>query len=121
MFRWQLSWGVKGVGFSLLFALLSCFLFALFLRFIPLDYGGILTGACIIKAVCILLACCLSIRESKGWAKGLFIGGMTIIATRFVFLVFTGVSFWGEYLLFDLLFGLAVGFLSGILAVHCKR
>ena len=117
----RVSWGVKGVGFSLLLSLGLCFLFGLFLRFVSLDYGGILTGVCLIKSLSILFGCATSVKESKGWAKGLFIGGMTIVFSRFIFLLIPGLSFFGSYLFYDLLFGLIVGFLSGIIAVHVRK
>ncbi len=110
----------KGIGIGILCCLIFSVLFALFWKFFAWGNGVLLPAVCVIKAVGILLGCLLSLRGEKGWIKGIFVGDFTILFSRMIFLFLANFTLSGGYFFLDLLFGGAIGFLSGIIAVNVR-
>lgn len=69
-----------------------------------------------IKVLSTFSACLLSVRGSAGYLKGFIIGVLTALVSCLVMSFFGG-SFW-DGLFLELLFGGAIGCISGIIAVN---
>lgn len=111
---------LKAVLFSLAFALVSTFLFALLLRFTPVPDGAVKPVVAILKTLCAALGSLLFIKGEKGLLKGALAGGFSIVATRLLFSVFCGSFVGGLFILLDILIGVVAGGVCGVIAVNLK-
>lgn len=97
-----------------------------------LIFAGIIKIACLsdgvikpvnqfIKILSVFLGCFFSVRGKLGFLKGGLVGAIGMAITYLVFSLIGGqISFGGTFVL-DLLFGLVVGIISGIVAVNLKK
>ncbi len=119
----------KGFGFSLLKGLLVglsvclalILVFALVLKFADLGDFWVKTINQIIKLCAVVAACFVSVNGSKGYIKGCVTGLSVVVCTYLLFgLVSGSLSFgWGTAL--ELVYGIIVGTLAGILAANVKK
>ncbi len=112
---------LKAVLFSLAFALVSTFIFALLLRFTPMPDGAVKPVVAVLKALCVILGVFLFVRGEKGLLKGAVAGGFCMLATRLLFSAFCGYFAGGFLIALDLLIGVIAGGVCGVIAVNLKR
>ncbi len=110
----------RGVCTAIIVCLVAVLAFALIIQFTGLSERVIKPVNQFIKVLAIFIGCFFSLRGSKGWLKGglvgLFAGGLTFL----LFGLLGGFPD-GLYVLWDLLFCVAVGVLSGVIAVNVKK
>lgn len=111
----------KGIGVALTVTLIGVFIFAFVIKAACLSSGVIKAVNQFIKILSIFLACMFSIKGGSGFLKGAIIGLLSMVVTYLVFLLMgSGATFDGGFIL-DLVFGLVVGAISGIITVNLKR
>ena len=110
---------VKGVLLSVVAALLLTFLFAAILRIFNLPNGVIRPVTVVIKALSVIAGCLLSLRESKGLLKGAIVGAFALMLTCFTFSAIGGNA--PRAFLLELLFGVVIGGIGGVLSVNLKK
>ena len=112
----------KGTIFSLVISMVLIIIFAIIIRFanvsdfliIPINQG--------IKIISILIGCIIALKGSnKGFIKGLLIGGLYAILAYFIFSLLSNTLTIGLTSITDLLFGMIIGGISGLIAVNIKR
>ena len=113
---------IKGSIYSLSFTLILILIFALLIRFVNIPDSFISPVNQIIKVLCIFLGCFISLKKTnKGFIKGMFIG---LIFTILVFLIFSfigGTFNFSLSVLLDILFGILIGGISGIIVVNIRK
>lgn len=112
---------IKGTGVALLFSLAAILVFAFIMRITDLDESVVKPVNQFIKVLAIFLGCYFSLSGTRGYIKGALVGISAIIVTFFVFSAIGGTLTFDVMLLYDLLLGLLVGALSGIIAVNLKK
>ena len=111
----------KGIGIALAVTLIGVFAFAIVITLASLSTGVIKAVNQFIKILSIFLACIFAVKSGKGLIKGAFIGILSTLLTYMIFsLMESSVCFDGVFIL-DLVFGLIVGAISGIISVNLKK
>lgn len=115
---WKMT--ARGVCTAIIVCLAAVLLFALIIQFTGLSERVIKPVNQFIKVLAIFIGCFFSLRGSKGWLKGGLVG---LLAGGLTFLLFGLLGGFpsGLYILWDLLFCVAVGVLSGVIAVNLKK
>lgn len=118
----------RGVSLAIIVCLAAVLIFALVIQFTGLPESVIMPVNQFIKVLAIFIGCFFSLRGSKGWLKGglvgLIAGGLVgLIAGGLTFLLFALLGGFpsGLRILWDLLFCVGVGILSGIISVNLKK
>lgn len=113
---------IKGSIYSLSFTLILILLFALLIRFINIPDGFITPVNQAIKVLCIFLGCFISLKKTnKGFIKGMFIGLFFSILSFLIFSFIGGTFNFNVTVLLDILFGLLIGGISGIIVVNTRK
>ena len=111
---------VKGIAFALVFSLVSILLFAFLMQIFSMPITIIKPINYAIKVLGILIACLFAVKE-KGILNGMLVG---VLVTFFAHLLFgsmaSNVNFDISFL-WELLLGLAVGAVGGIISVTLKK
>ena len=107
----------RGVSLAIIVCLAAVLIFALVIQFTGLPESVIMPVNQFIKVLAIFIGCFFSLRGSKGWLKGGLVG---LIAGGLTFLLFALLGGFpsGLRILWDLLFCVGVGILSGIISVN---
>ena len=110
----------RGVSLAIIICLAAVLIFALVIQFTGLPESVIMPVNQFIKVLAIFIGCFFSLRGSKGWLKGGLVG---LIAGGLTFLLFALLGGFpsGLRILWDLLFCVGVGILSGIISVNLKK
>ena len=117
-----LKQSLRGVLIAILISLAGVLIFSLVIRLALLNSGVIKAVNQFIKIMSVFLGCFFSLKENKGLLKGLIVG--IIISTFLIYLIFaliSGNSVFSLSFLIDLIFGIIVGGISGVIAVNVKR
>lgn len=111
----------KAVGIALIFSLASVLVLSLLVRFAGLGDNVVKPINQFVKILAVFLGCYFSIRDGAGLWKGLISGVAIILVTFLVFALISGSIAADISLLWDVLFGAAIGGVSGIVAVNLKK
>ena len=112
---------VKAVLISLIFSCVSILIFALVLYLFSIPNEAVKPVNCLIKVLAVFIGCFFSIKGEKGLTKGLIYGGI-ITVTAFLFFSLLGGEFtFGISFLWEVLLGLTVGAVAGIVTVNKKN
>ncbi len=111
----------KGVLFALAIALIAAAIFALLLRFTALSDGGIYPINQTVKAIAVCVGTILCVRGEKGFWKGLAIGGAFWGISYLFFALVGGTFSLSPLSILEIVSVLAVGAVSGALAVNLKK
>jgi putative membrane protein (TIGR04086 family) len=112
---------LKGVCTALITTLVGILLFSIIVKVASLNTTVIKVVNQFIKLLSVFLGCFFSVKGGKGFVKGLLIGVIATLITYLLFSLIGGQKFFSLALLIDLLFGIAIGTVSGIVAVNVKR
>ena len=112
---------LKGVCTALITTLVGILLFSIIVKVASLNTTVIKVVNQFIKLLSVFLGCFFSVKGEKGFIKGLTIGVLATLITYLLFSLIGGQKFFSLALLIDLLFGIAIGTVSGIVTVNVKR
>ena len=116
-------WGfnlIKGVLIALIFSAVSILLFALILTLFSIPSETIKPVNCLIKVLAVFIGCLFSIKGGKGLIKGLIYGGIITLTAYLFFSIIGGNFIFSISFLWELLLGLSVGAVAGIVSVNRK-
>lgn len=111
----------KGIGVMIIAVLLGVLIFAGVVKFACLSDSVIKPVNQFIKALAIFLGCITSVRDSKGLVKGMINGGVGMIFIYLIFAIIGGTLSFGLSFFIDIIFGVIVGGISGILSVNLVK
>ncbi len=111
---------IKAILISLIFTCASILLFALVLYLFSIPNEAIKPINCLIKVLATFIGCFFSIKGDKGFIKGLIYGGIITIITFLFFLILSGTFVFSISFFWEILLGLTVGAVAGIVSVNKK-
>lgn len=111
---------LKAAAIATLLCVLFAAALAAFSRFITLSATAVKISGIVAKILSLFLASLLSFRNGQGWLKGLASGLLFGLLTCFVFSAAAETSI-GAGIVFELLFGAAIGVICGMFANLAKR
>ncbi|MBO5851901.1 MAG: TIGR04086 family membrane protein [Clostridia bacterium] len=111
---------LKAVVISILFSLLAVLIFAFIISVCSLDGVVIKPVNYLIKCIAVFLGCFFSIKGEKGLIKGAVFGGVIAIICYTVFSLISNSFSFSLTLLWEVLLGIAIGAITGIIAVNRK-
>ena len=112
---------IKGVFSTIIITLVSVLIFGVVIKFATLNGGVIKAVNQFIKMVSIFLGCMISVRGNAGLLKGGLTGILSTVAVYLIFSVLCGETNFGLAFILDLIFGLIIGAISGIISVNTKK
>ncbi len=112
---------IKGVFTTVIITLISVLILGVVIKFATLNGGVIKAVNQFIKMVSIFLGCFACIRGSAGLLKGGLTGILSTVAVYAVFSLLCGTTIFDIAFVLDLVFGLIVGAISGIISVNTKK
>lgn len=112
---------LKSVGIALVSSLALELVFALVLKWTVLPTSIILPVNQVVKVIAIFLGCFFGLNGEMGIQKGLIVGLLSTILCKLVFSFLAGNLAFGWIFLLELLFGLIVGGICGILSVNLRK
>ena len=111
---------VKAVLISLIFSCISILLFALVLYLFSIPNEAVTPINCLIKVLATFIGCFFSIKGDKGIIKGLIYGAIITVIAFLFFSLLSGSFTLGISFLWELLLGLTIGAVAGVVAVNKK-
>lgn len=108
---------IKGVGVSLITALVGILVFAFVAKVANLNSGVIKAVNQFIKILAVFMGCLTATKGGKGLIKGVFVG---VLFTLLIYLIFTfigGQKLFSYNFFIDLIFGVIIGGISGVITV----
>lgn len=112
---------IKGVLSALIVTLIGIFIFAFIAKVACLSQNVIKSVNQFIKILSIFLGCNFSVKEKGGLLKGLLIGLIYMTLSYLLFALFGAEIDFGLKLIIDLIFGIIVGGISGVITVNVKK
>lgn len=112
---------VGGVLKGLIFSLAAVLVFSFIVKFCPLGDGVIHAVNQFIKSLAVFTGCFFSLKGKLGWLKGMITGIFIFLFTYLVFTLLAGADVFSLGFAIDLLFGAAVGLISGIISVNVRK
>ncbi len=120
-FKYGILSGVKGVVIALLFSLISVLVFALVIDLFSLPVSSIKPVNCILKIIAVCLGTIFSVSGDKGLIKGMILGALISLSAYLLFGSIGGKVDFNLDFLWEVLLGLTIGGISGIIAVAIKK
>lgn len=111
----------KGSFLSVICSLVAIIIFAFVLKFTFLSTGVIKTVNQFVKVISIFIGCFVFIRGKMGLIKGVLVGGFSTVITYLIFSLMNRATAFDISFYIDLLFGVLVGAICGIISVNVKK
>ncbi|MBQ9734653.1 MAG: TIGR04086 family membrane protein [Clostridia bacterium] len=111
---------IKGTATAIIVTLIGVLIFAAIVKFALLGSSVIKAVNQFIKILSIFLGCNFSIRGRQGLIRGMLIGVLSTVITHLLFALFGGQANFDYHFFLDVLFGLILGAISGIIVVNVK-
>lgn len=97
-------------------------IFALFVKWFCLQSNGIIIGNTIIKIISIFLGIFFGLKNyENGLIKGLFVGLFYSVLSSITFSLYAGETLFYGFNVWDILFGVICGIISGIIVVNVRK
>ena len=112
---------IKGVATATIVTLIGILIFAGVVKLASLSQMVIKSVNQFIKILSMFLGCFFCISGKNGLIKGIVIGVMSMIVIYVLFTLIGGQVSFGKEFFIDVIFGLIVGGVSGIIAVNVKK
>ena len=112
---------IKGVFTTVIITLISVLIFGVVIKIATLNGGVIKAVNQFIKMISIFLGCFACVRGSSGMIKGGLTGILSTIAVYLIFSLLCGGMDFDFAFVLDLVFGLIIGAISGIISVNTKK
>ncbi len=111
----------KGVLFSLVITLLAVLTLGIIIKFVDVPSNVLLPINQVIKVISLLIGCLLGFKnKSTGAVKGCLVGLVYTLISIFIFLIVGG-SLKNSFNFIDLIMGILIGAISGIIAVNTGK
>ena len=110
-----------GIGFSVIFCLISVIIFSFIVNGFYMNSGIIKTVNQFIKSVAIFLGCFFKINGKGGLIKGGLIGLFSSIIMQCIFALICGSFYNITTFMLDCVFCMVIGALFGIISVNAKK
>lgn len=111
---------LKAVVIGVLFSLLAVLIFAFIISVCSLDNSVIKPVNYLIKCIAVFLGCFFSIKGEKGLLKGVVFGTAISVVCYVIFSLISSSFSFSIMLLWEVLLGLCIGAVTGIIAVNKK-
>ena len=112
---------VKSALFSLIITLVSVLILGIIVKFVVIPPTILLPVNQVIKVISVLLGCVIAIRDKRNGAlKGGICGLIYTLLSVFIFLIL-GISLKESFSFIDVLLGIIIGAISGIIAVNTGK
>ncbi len=111
---------LKGILISLIFTAVSILIFAYILYLFSLPNEVVKPINYLIKVLAVFIGCLFAVRGEKGLLKGCLYGGIITIISFLFFSLLNGNFSLDATFLWDMLLGIVVGGIGGIVAVNRK-
>ncbi len=112
---------IKGLIISLIFTMFFICIFALLISVFNIPNQAIKPINQLIKILSVFIGCFFSISGDKGLLKGLILGTVITLITYLIFSIIAKTNVFSVSILWEILLGIAVGGLSGIISVNVKK
>ena len=112
---------IKGLIISLIFTIFFICIFALLISVFNIPNQAIKPINQLIKILSVFIGCFFSISGDKGLLKGLILGTVITLITYLIFSIIAKTNVFSVSILWEILLGIAVGGLSGIISVNVKK
>ena len=120
-FKYEILSGIKGVVVALLFSLISVLIFALVIDLCNLSLSTIKPVNCILKIIAVMLGTIFAVRGERGIIKGAIMGAIISFSAFLLFGTIGGSIEFSLSLFWEVLLGMAMGAIAGIIAVVLKK
>lgn len=111
---------VKGVGLAVISMLFGVLVFAFIVKLTALSSGAIKAVNQFIKITSVFCGCFFTLKGKAGLIKGVIVGLFSTVIIYLIFALIGGEKVFGTGFLLDMLFGAAIGAVSGIIAVNTR-
>ena len=112
---------VKSVLFSLIITLVSVLILGIIVKFVVIPPTILLPVNQVIKVISVLLGCVIAIKDKRNGAlKGGICGLIYTLLSVFIFLIL-GISLKESFSFIDVLLGIIIGAISGIITVNTGK
>lgn len=110
---------VKGAFWGVAFSLVAVLIFAFIIKFTSISENIIQPINQIIKGLSILVGCFVASKKihSHGWLNGIFVGFLYTVVAFLIFSILDGKFSFGISTFNDIVFGSAMGLISGIICI----
>ena len=108
---------VKGVGVALITALVGILVFAFVAKTASLSSGVIKAVNQFLKILSVFMGCLTAVKGGKGLLKGIFVGALFTVLIYLIFSLVGGQALFSLNFFIDLVFGIVIGAISGIITV----
>ncbi len=112
---------IKGALTAVIITLVGVLIFAGITKFTLFNNGVIKAVNQFIKILAIFLGCSFNIRGNNGFIRGGFLALLSTVITYSLFSLFCGTSAFNQNFLFDLIFTIIIGAISGVITVNVKK
>lgn len=112
---------IKGALTAVIITLVGVLIFAGITKFTLFNNGVIKAVNQFIKILAIFLGCSFNIRGNNGLIRGGFLALLSTVITYSLFSLFCGTSAFNQNFLFDLIFTIIIGAISGVITVNVKK
>ena len=112
---------IKGLIISLIFILFFICIFALLISLFNIPNEAIKPINQLIKILAVFIGCFFSISGEKGLLKGLVLGTIITLVTYLIFSIIAKTNVFSISIIWEILLGVAIGGLSGIISVNVKK
>lgn len=114
---------IKGATVAVIVSLVGILLFALLLKFISIGDGVISPINQVIKAISILIGTKVALKYTKnlGWLKGALLGLFYTLLAYLIFSFLSSSIVFDTTTMIDVMFGMVMGAICGIIVVNAKK
>ena len=112
---------IKGTLTAVIIMLVGVLIFAGVAKFTLFNSSVIKAVNQFIKILAIFLGCSFNIRGNNGLVRGGILALFSTVITYLLFSLFCGISTFDQNFLFDLIFTIIIGAISGVIIVNVKK
>ncbi len=112
---------VNGILKGMIFSLVAVLVFSFVVQLFSPGDNVIHVVDQFIKSLAVFIGCFFSLKGRFGWLKGALTGLFVFLLTYLIFALVAGAQVFSVSFLIDAAFGLAVGLISGVIAVNVRK
>ncbi len=112
---------IKGVLLSLIFSLVFILIFGLIISIFDIANGVIKPVNQLIKIIAIFIGTTVAVKGDKGLLKGCLVGFIIVVFLYLFFTIISKEKIFSYLIIWEILLGVFVGGISGIISVNLKK